>query len=86
MPKNKPTKTRKFFLTTFTVEVLSEDNNLTDLNLHELAYASEDDCVAKTTAESRELTEEQTVELLYEFGSEPGFFQLEEPDANLPTS
>jgi len=69
---------RKYFLTTYTIKVLSEDDHVENLSPHEVAEAIDTgDCVGVTETSSRELSAEATAELLFEFGSEPSFFRLD---------
>jgi hypothetical protein len=76
---------RKFYRTTFIYEVLSEDepvDNCLDLGtLREVTHYG--DCVGRF-GETRvnELTGKEAADALYEFGSEPGFFLLD--DEGLP--
>ena len=78
-------QSRKFYRTTFIYEVLSEDepvDNCLDLRaLQELTYYG--DCVGRF-GETRvnELTGKEAADVLYDFGSEPGFFLLD--DEGLP--
>jgi len=70
--------TPKYFKTTFTYSVLSEDplpDCLTLEQIHVLTHY--EDCVGQFVSTTQEeLTPKQTAEALYAFGSEPGFFQL----------
>ena len=70
-------QSRKFYRTVFIYEVLSEEEAVDDCRnlqtLHALTY--DGDCVGRfreTTV--GELTGKEAADLLYDFGSEPGFF------------
>jgi len=71
---------RKFFLNKFTICVLSEDVPLEVDDLSDVDYEiDQGDCVGGTLeVEAAPLTAKETVDKLYEFGSEPGFFRLDE--------
>jgi len=70
---------RKYFLTTYTIKVLSEDRDVEDLLPSEVAEAIDTgDCVGITDTRSEEITPKRAANLLIEFGSEPGFFRLDE--------
>jgi hypothetical protein len=69
----------KYYQTTFTVVVLSQEP-LGDPTLSQLEEATMDgDCVMQSI-ESKEtkLTSKQVVKALYDAGSEPGFFGLDD--------
>ena len=67
-----------FYRKTMRIEVLSEEPLGSCLSLGQIDYAiSEGDCVGRLTEVLEEtVTPKQCANLLYEFGSEPGFFQL----------
>lgn len=66
----------KYFLTTYTILVLSEDNHVEDATPAELAeFIDTGPCVGLICPSSKEITAERAAELLTEYGSEPGFFQ-----------
>ena len=75
---------RKFYETTITVKVLSEQP-LRWNDLNDLAYAIEEgDCVGHIPDDtSRTLTGKECADLLDEFGSESGFFQLDDEGNDL---
>lgn len=58
--------------------MLSEEPLEADLPLKDVAYMiDEGDCVGQVTqAESKEMTPKNMARALYRYGSEPGFFQL----------
>ncbi len=68
-----------FYHTTVKVEVLSEQALPAFFDLGALARAIDTgDCVGRVTLDNeKEVTGEQMAALLYEFGSEPGFFSLD---------
>lgn len=70
--------TKKFFKTLFTVEVLSEDEPVTNLGLEDIARAIyEGDCSGVTQLSSvQELTPKEMAVALKTQGSDPGFFGL----------
>lgn len=69
---------RKYFLTTYTIKVLSEGEHVEDLSPRELAEAIDTgDCVGVTETSSRELSGQSAADMLFEFGSEPEFFGLD---------
>ncbi len=78
---------RDFFKTTIVVEVLSENTPTNDMELNEVAYAIEHgDCVGRTAVtEVIALGGPETSRLLKEFGSDPGFFNLDENGATPDT-
>ena len=71
---------RTFYKTTFRVVVLSEDPIPDDLSLR--SVLDEADAGAYVANEASQLTKElngrQAVNALYKFGSEPGFFRLDD--------
>lgn len=74
------TTKRRFYKTTYIIEVLSEDQILLNLSLAELdhemnegSYVGRVKDVNSTTVNSKTMAE-----LLSEFGSEPGFFMLDD--------
>lgn len=71
---------RKFYKTTFTIEVLSEEPLGDELTLSQIDYAiTEGPCVGFTLLNRQEeLTSKQMADALYEAGSDPGFFQLDD--------
>ena len=71
--------TRKFFKTTITFEVLTQEPIPDGMLLESIiANTIHGDYVGKQpTFETKELNGEQTVEELMESGSEPDFFQLD---------
>ena len=75
---------RKFFKTTYTVVVLSEDSPATGLSLAELAAAINDDCSGQTEHDAGvELTSVQMAQALKEQGSSPEFFRLADDGSDL---
>lgn len=79
------TKTpRKFFKTTYTVEVLSEDTPASGIELRQLDYNITDgDCVGTCKDDGGvALTEKEMAAALYEAGSTPDFFQIENGENN----
>lgn len=73
------TSKRKFYRYVYRYEVLSEDP-LADASLSELqSLCDEGPCVGRFLEnEEKKLTAKQAVKALYDTGSEPGFFQLNE--------
>ncbi len=71
---------KKFFKTTLTFEVLSEEPIPDDIELEEVAReAQEGSYVGRMGPRwETELCGRSVVTSLYEFGSEPGFFMLDE--------
>lgn len=76
---------RKFFKTTFTVEVLSETTPVNGLSLAEIAFEiDEGDCSgAVTEVEVVELSPKQAAKALINQGSDSEFFQLSEDGEDL---
>ena len=70
---------RKFFINTFIIKVLSEDEPVTNCDLANLDYLVTDgDCVLYSNTQScKKLNSKQIVNKLNEAGSEPGFFMLD---------
>jgi hypothetical protein len=69
---------RKYFLTTYTIKVLSEDDHVENLSPREVAEAIDTgDCVGITETSSREISPVVAAEMLFEFGSDPSFFRLD---------
>ena len=68
----------KYYINTFTIKILSEDKPLYDLNLEDMNYEVTEghhvlhsmDCKAKNVSGKK------MADLLYDCGSDPGFFQL----------
>lgn len=80
------TPTRKFYKTTVTVTVLSEDQPVKFDDLQELHYEiTNGSCVGSYDEASVEITAQEAVTGLNELGSEPGFFQLDENGNTLDT-
>jgi hypothetical protein len=75
---------RKFFKATYTVVILSEDADCADFELRDLDYhVTEGDCVLRNYDSKRDqLTDVEMANELYEAGSDPGFFQLNEDDTH----
>lgn len=71
---------RKFFKTTFKVEVLSEESPVEWDDLGDVAYAiTEGDCSALTLDEKvKRLTGSEAAKELRRQGSDPEFFRLDE--------
>lgn len=70
---------RRYYYTTYTIKVLSEDAPVTNLSPSEVVEAIDTgDCVGDVNASAEEVTAEEMSELLVEFGSCPEFFQLED--------
>lgn len=69
---------RKFFKTTYTIVVLSEDHPVTNMSLEDLSYEIEDgECSGVVTSDAGiELTPSQMAKALTAQGSSPDFFQL----------
>lgn len=77
---------RKFFKTTFTVEVLSEEEPVSDdLSLEEIerGFTSGDWSGRVTCEGSEELSAQEAVYELTEQGSDPSFFRLTEDGEEL---
>lgn len=74
-----------FFKTVIQVEVLSEDQPVDDLDLRQIAYEIMDgDCVgASSLISKKELTGKECADELYELGSEPEFFGLDDDGISL---
>lgn len=75
---------RKFYRTVIKVEILSEEKYPDGSSLEGIAYDIGDgDCVGRisTTVDNQPVPPDKMVKLLNEFGSEPGFFQLN-PDGS----
>ena len=73
--------TRKFFKTTITFEVLTEDGplpDITDLDAIHFAITSGDASGMITERSSVELTPREAAQALMKQGSDPGFFMLDE--------
>lgn len=74
---------RKFRKHKVVLEILSDDEtfNPEGMSLSQMAQSIEDGpCVGRTYLEGTgvmDLTPKQMADALYEFGSEPGFFQLD---------
>ena len=71
---------QKFYKTIFTFEVLSEKRLPGDLDLVDINQMTYDgNCVGRF-GETRviRLSGKEAADALYEFGSEPGFFQLDD--------
>jgi len=70
---------RKFYRTIVTVEVLSEEP-LDNMGLDALHYAITDgDCVGRTHfGDPQEVEASDAADRLYEMGSEPNFFRLDD--------
>lgn len=68
------------YKTKLLVEVLSEERPVTDLSLEEIAWAIlNGDCVGRISIDAVVLlTSKEMVDNLKDFGSEPGFFQLDD--------
>ena len=76
---------RKFYKTVLQVEILSETPVNFD-NLADVAYAiTEGDCcgTVKDILNNKEISAKKCAEQLFAFGSEPGFFQLDEDGNDL---
>ena len=69
-----PTKTR-FYKTTYTIEVLTTDENLAHLNLEDIAYqCTHGECSGEVKDEFLvELSRENMLEALEEQGTDPSF-------------
>jgi hypothetical protein len=70
----------KYYRTKFTFFVLSEGSPVNDMDLADLAReCDQGDCVGSTLhAEVEEITGREAAAALYEVGSEPGFFNLDD--------
>lgn len=68
---------RKFYRTTFTIEVLS-DRQLGEVSLEQLAYLTDQgDCVGSAlVGKEHKVSAKVMAGLLEDAGSDPGFFQL----------
>lgn len=74
-----PTSERKYYVTTYVIKVLSEDEHVENMTPYEVAEAIDTGpCVGVTETNSEEVTAERMASLLEEYGSEPGFFRLDE--------
>lgn len=69
----------KYYKTTFTVTVLSQEP-IYNMALEDIAReVNEGDCVLHGfTSKSKTVSKLAMIKLLYDAGSEPGFFQIEE--------
>ena len=76
---------KKFFLNKFTIVVLSEDAPLEFDDLADIDYEiDQGDCVGgELEVEVTQLTSKEAADKLYELGSEPGFFQLDDNGKDL---
>lgn len=76
---------RKFFKTTITVVVLSEDEPLQDgLPLDQVAYLIEEgDCSGETHFESVEISAKEAAQALIGQGSDPELFRLSDEGEDL---
>jgi hypothetical protein len=74
------TKPKSFYKTVYTFEVLSEEPLEGPFDLADLdRMTDEGDCVGRfTNTEQTELTAKEVAAALIAFGSEPGFFQLDD--------
>lgn len=69
----------RYYLTTFTFKVLSEDAPVDDAEPNELVdLIDAGPCVGTYESSSEEISPKTAAELLSAFGSEPGFFRLDE--------
>ena len=78
---------KKYYKTTFKIEILSQDKDVSNLELSEVSYAIvEGDCSGDIeVTEVKELTPVECATALIEQGSDPGFFQLSEDGVDLKT-
>lgn len=69
----------KFYKTTFTVTVLSEEP-IQDMDIADLprGYTEGDLVLHSVKAKETKLTGKQAADLLYDAGSQPGFFNLDD--------
>jgi len=75
--------TRKFYKTVIKLVILSEDP-IPDLSLAGLVRACEDNCVGELTTESvTELDCKAVTAELFNVGSEPGFFMIDEQEQEI---
>jgi hypothetical protein len=70
----------KYFVNTFTIKVLSEDEPMPDLKLEDLNYTIEEGhyLVREFTLKNKEISAKQMVKETYAAGSDPDFFQLDD--------
>lgn len=73
-----PDTDRKFYKSTITLVILSEDQPVDDLSMEALGYAvTEGDCVLHTRGDTYvEVPAAEMARLLDEAGSEPDYFML----------
>lgn len=72
---------RKYFATTFTVTILSEDQSCENMDLRDALDEAYDGAFVASwpkAAEVKELTPKEAADALYEADSEPGFFCLDD--------
>jgi hypothetical protein len=76
---------RKFYRTVVSIEILSEEPLGKDLDLEDLAYAiDQGPCVGHALRlKSKKISAKQAAKALYEFASEPSFFELSDEGADL---
>ncbi len=77
---------RKFFHNIMTIHILSEDEPLSEeMSLADLHYAiSEGDCVGDSISiRSNKITGKEAAARLNAYGSEPGFFRLDDKGNDL---
>lgn len=74
-----------FYKTIIQIEVLSEDKPVDDLDLRQISYEIYDgDCVgASSLISKQELTGKECANELYDLGSEPEFFNLDDDGNSL---
>jgi hypothetical protein len=72
----------KYYITTITLKILSEDTSTENLDLEQIPYAvNEGDCVLfSDNRKAKEVSKEKMSQLLIDAGSDPGFFGLDDEE------
>lgn len=73
---------KKYYITTVTLKILSEDTSTENLDLEQIPYAvNEGDCVLLSdNRKAKEVSREEMSQLLIDADSDPGFFGLDDED------
>jgi len=72
----------KYYITTVTLKILSEDTSTENLNLEQIPYeVNEGHCVLfSDNRKAKEVSKEKMAQLLVDAGSDPGFFGLDDKE------